>query len=73
MIYLGYSINREGIQPVEGNARATHEPPAPTNVKELQVFLGMLTYYACYLPNLSTVLAPLHEILAKDSKWKNVV
>ena len=58
MIYLGYCINRDGIQPVEGSARATHEAPAPTNVKELQAFLGMLNYYDCYLPNLSTVLAP---------------
>lgn len=33
------------------------------------MLLGMLNYYACNLPNLSTVLAPLHELLAKDSKW----
>ena len=48
--------------------RAIHEAPAPTNVKELQAFLGMLNYYACYLANLSTVLAPLHELLSKDCK-----
>ena len=66
---MGYCTNRDGIQPVEGNVRATHEAPAPTNVKELQALLGMLNYYACNLPNLSTVLAPLHELLAKDSKW----
>ena len=43
--------------------------PAPTNVNELQAFLGKVNYYACYLPNLSTVLAPLHELLSKDGKW----
>lgn len=62
---MGYCTNRDGIQPVEGNVRATHEAPAPTNVKELQALSGMLNYYACNLPNLSTVLAPLHELLAK--------
>ena len=69
VIYLGHRINREGIQPIEGKVRAIHEAPAPSNVKKLQAFLGMLNYYACYLPNLSTILAPLHELLAKDCKW----
>ena len=69
VVYLGHRINRSGIQPVESKVRAIHEAPTPTNVKELQAFLGMLNYYAWYLPNLSTVLAPLHELLSKDCKW----
>ncbi|KAL9960436.1 hypothetical protein ACROYT_G033892 [Oculina patagonica] len=69
VVYLGHRINSDGIQPVDSKVRAIHEAPAPTNVKELQAFLGMLNYYACYLPNLATVLAPLHELLAKDCKW----
>lgn len=43
--------------------------PEPNNVKELQAFLGMLNYYGCYLPNLATVLAPLHGLLDKDVAW----
>ena len=69
VVYLGHRINRSGIQPVEGKVRAIHEAPALTSAKELQAFLGMLNYYACCLPNLSTVLAPLHELLSKDCKW----
>jgi len=69
VIYLGHRINSDGIQPVESKVRAIHEAPAPTNVKEIQAFLEILNYYACYLPNLATVLAPLHELLAKDCKW----
>ena len=51
------------------SGRKSESHPAPIKVKELQAFLGMLNYYACYLPNLSTVLAPLHELLSKDCKW----
>ena len=69
VVYLGHRINRSGIQPVDGKVRAIHEAPVPTNVKELQGFLGMLNYYACYLPNLSIVLPFLHELLSKDCKW----
>ena len=64
-----HRINSDGVQPVESKVRAIDEAPAPTYVKELQAFLGMLNYYACHLPNLATVLAPLHELLAKDCKW----
>ena len=63
------SPGKEGINICEGKVRAIHEAPVPTNVKELQAFLEILNYYACYLPNLSTVLAPLHELFAKDCKW----
>ena len=30
----------------------------------------MLTYYSKFLPNLSTLLHPLYELLRKDVKWK---
>ncbi|XP_021370583.1 uncharacterized protein K02A2.6-like isoform X2 [Mizuhopecten yessoensis] len=68
--YLGHRITGEGMQPIEVKVRAIKDAPAPRNVKELQAFLGMLNYYACYLPNISTVLAPLHMLLAKETDWK---
>lgn len=67
--YLGHRINKHGRQPTEDKVQAIKNLPEPNNVKELQAFLGMLNYYGCYLPNLSTVLAPLHELLGKDVAW----
>ena len=34
------------------------------------MFLGLVNYYAKFLPNLATVLAPLYQLLRKDVKWK---
>lgn len=39
------------------------------NVTELKSYLGLLNYYNKFLPNLATVLAPLHELLRQDVKW----
>ena len=69
VIYLGEKITAEGIQPLEEKVEAIQQAPAPTNVSELKSYLGMVNYYQRYLPNLSTVLAPLHLLLQKDKKW----
>lgn len=46
------------------------DAPAPTNVTELKAYLGLLNYYNRFLPNLSTLLAPLHSLLRKDAAWR---
>lgn len=67
--YLGHRINKHGRKPTEYKVQVIKNLPEPNNVKELQAFLGMLNYYGCYLPNLSTVLARLHELLGKYVAW----
>ena len=39
------------------------------NVSELKSYLGLLTYYNRFLPNLSTLLAPLYEFLDQSWNW----
>lgn len=67
--YLGHKLSASGIEPVYEKVEAVTRAPAPTNVKELQTFLGLLNYYGRFLPRLSTVLAPLHRLLRKNSTW----
>ena len=49
--------------------KAIQKAREPENIPELQSFLGLLNYYGRFLPKLSTVLAPLHKLLCKDTKW----
>ena len=50
---------------------AVHALPAPTNVTEIQEFLGMVTYLSPFIRGLSTLTAPLQELLRKgaDFTW----
>ena len=57
--YLGHKVTAQGLLPLQRRIKAIQEAPAPTDVKQLQAFLGMLNYYGRFLPSLSTVLAPL--------------
>jgi len=69
VIYLGHKIDREGLHPVPEKVKAVQEAPRPTNVTELKSYLGLLSYYSKFLPNLSTVMAPLYKLLQKKQAW----
>ena len=43
--------------------------PTPSDKKALQRLLGMITYLANFLPNLSDVTEPLRRLLDKDVQW----
>lgn len=70
VVYLGYRIDAKGLHPIKEKVRAIVDAPAPTNVTELRSYLGLLNYYGRFLPNLSSVLAPLHELLQKNTIFK---
>lgn len=46
------------------------QAPRPRNVSELRSLLGMLTFYARFLPNMSTVLSPLYQLVGKRARWE---
>lgn len=60
--YLGHKVSKEGIQPMGDKVEAITNAPSPTNVSELKSYLGLINYYQKFLPNLSSLLAPLHLI-----------
>ena len=61
--YLGHIIDKDGLHPVLEKVRA------PSNVSELRFYLGMLQYYARFLPSLSSELSPLHDLLKDKTPW----
>ena len=68
-----YEISGHGIKPEEAKVEAIQNAPVPDNVTQLRAFcLGMLNYYHCFLPNIATVLGPLHTLLRQGTKccWK---
>ncbi|KAG8173468.1 hypothetical protein JTE90_024130 [Oedothorax gibbosus] len=68
--YLGHRIDKEGLHPVTSKLDAIEKAPSPKNVEELRSFIGLLTYYSKFLPNMATFLAPLYKLLEKNRKWE---
>ena len=67
--YLRHKLSAEGLRSTESKVRAITDAPAPQNVTQLRSFVGLLSYYSKFLPNLSTQLAPLYHLLQKHAKW----
>ena len=59
--FLGHRITQKGILPLPDRIQALKDCDAPTNRADLQRFLGMLNYYHRFLPQIASVLAPLHK------------
>ena len=67
--FFGCLYDANGIHPDPGKVDAVHALPAPTNITELQEFLGLVTYLSPFIPGLSTLTAPLQELLKKDTDF----
>ena len=67
--YLGHRISAAGLHPSVEKVRAIVSAPSPISVPQLKSYLGLLNYYSKFLPNLSTQLSPLYELLQKNRPW----
>jgi hypothetical protein len=68
--YMGVKISACGIQPDENKVKAILEMPTPQCKKDLQRFLGMVTYLSRFVPNFSNHTENLRQLLRKDAVWQ---
>ena len=68
--YLGHVIDEQGLHVSQRKIDAVRNMPAPTNVSELRALLGLINYYAKFLPNLSHFCRPFYNLLQKDHKFE---
>lgn len=64
--FLGHTVDSSGLHCQNKHIEAIKNTPIPKNANELRTFLGKVTYYHAFIPNLSTVTAPLRELLKND-------
>jgi len=60
--YLGHAINSSGIKPQLQKISTILNLEAPTNVKQLRRFIGLVIYYRDFIPQRSHVLTPLTSL-----------
>jgi len=68
--FLGDVLSSEGIKPDPNKTIAIQEMQKPVDKKGVQRFLGMITYLAKWIPDLSTITDPLRQLLIKKNEWQ---
>ena len=67
--HLGDQISSDGIKPILTKVDANVKAPVTGNIQTLRSFLGLITYYGRFIPNLSTLLQPLNALIRDGTKW----
>ncbi len=67
--FLGHRISSDGIFMDPKKVSSILEWPAPSNVKQLQSFLGLANYYRRFIPGFAAITHPLNSLLKKYSKF----
>lgn len=63
--YLGYILSEEGVSIDSSKLEPILSYPSPKTVKEVRRLMGMVGFYKQFIPNYSTVLAPITDLLKK--------
>jgi hypothetical protein len=67
--YLSHIIFRGTITPGKAKTEALYQFVIPRNVKQIQSFLGLASYYRKYILNFSTIASPLIRCTEKGVKF----
>ena len=62
--YLGHEVGQGHILPIMANVQAILDFPVPENRKSVMRLIGMAGFYRKFCPNLSTVIAPLTDLVS---------
>ena len=67
--FFGQCITAEGIKPDPQKVKAIKDWPIPSNVRELQSFLGMVNYLSHFVPELSSLRTSLQPLVKTNTDF----
>ena len=66
--YVGHTIDKDGLSFSKEKIQDVWDAPLPTTKKQLKSFLGLCVQFKDHVPNYSTMVQPLHNLLPNYSK-----
>lgn len=69
VVYFGHVFSAEGIRIDPAKIEAISNAGRPQDKQQLHSFLGLASYCAAFVPNLSTLTAPLRALIRRNTRW----
>ncbi len=69
VIFVGHTVNGDGIQAEQEKVSAIVDMVTPTNIHELRRFMGMVNQMSKFAKNLTNITQPLRDLLSKKNAW----
>jgi hypothetical protein len=70
VLFLGHIINREGLTVDPKKVMTILDWKAPKDVRGIKSFIGMASYYWCFIEGFSKIARPMTALLAKKVEFK---
>lgn len=67
--FLGHVVENGSIKPSIEKISAVRNFPKPTNVKQVQSFLGLTGFFRKFVPNYAVYAKPLSDLTKKESEF----
>jgi hypothetical protein len=67
--FLGHTISKNGISVDRSKVQEVMDWKPPTSVHQIRSFLGLASYYHCFIPDFSRIAKPMTELLKKEVKF----
>ncbi|GBN30949.1 Transposon Tf2-9 polyprotein [Araneus ventricosus] len=67
--YLGFDLNANGFSASEQNVNKVTNFPRPKNLKQVQMFLGMLNYFRGLIYDYAGIVEPLVKLTKKNTPF----
>ena len=68
--YVGLTVGADGIEPQAGRIRAIQDIKPPTNLTEVQSFLGVCNYSRQFIEDYAEIAKPLTELTRKETPFQ---